>query len=390
LQDGLAPAHLAEKLERARELTALSERIGDLRHLGPAAYYRAAISYIQGRPAELAAAQDDLGRVVQATGQAYYEWVQACVGFGEHFLRSDFEAASAAIARTQELGRSFGPGDETEGALGLQEFMVRRETGRLEPIRGLITGDEDTATHWTPGLLAIYCELGLREPAERVLQLLLDRELPRHQISATWPVVLGYLCEAAAWLGDRAAAERLLPLVTEYAGLNLMGGEFLGLLGSADRQLAALESLLGLPAAEAHFEAALELDTRTGSPLHVATTLAAQLVHLRRSRDHSARAAEVADEARALSVRHELVRVARLLDAVEGPRRSGALPAGLTSREVQVLQLLGNGMSNRGIAKELVISDNTAANHVRSILMKIGAANRTQAAMYASAHGLLD
>jgi DNA-binding NarL/FixJ family response regulator len=65
------------------------------------------------------------------------------------------------------------------------------------------------------------------------------------------------------------------------------------------------------------------------------------------------------------------------------------LPAGLTARERQVLGLLGQGMSNRRIAGQLHITENTTANHVRSILMKTGAANRTQAAMFASSHGLL-
>jgi DNA-binding NarL/FixJ family response regulator len=54
-----------------------------------------------------------------------------------------------------------------------------------------------------------------------------------------------------------------------------------------------------------------------------------------------------------------------------------------------VLRLLGAGASNREIAGQLFITENTAANHVRSILMKIGAGNRTQAAIYASNHGLL-
>jgi DNA-binding NarL/FixJ family response regulator len=55
-----------------------------------------------------------------------------------------------------------------------------------------------------------------------------------------------------------------------------------------------------------------------------------------------------------------------------------------------VLQLLGEGLLNREIARRLVISENTAANHVRSILAKTGSGNRTQAAMFAAAHGLLD
>ena len=53
-----------------------------------------------------------------------------------------------------------------------------------------------------------------------------------------------------------------------------------------------------------------------------------------------------------------------------------------------MLRLLAEGLSNREIGNRLYISGNTAANHVRSILLKTGAANRTQAAMYAVEHGL--
>jgi DNA-binding NarL/FixJ family response regulator len=54
-----------------------------------------------------------------------------------------------------------------------------------------------------------------------------------------------------------------------------------------------------------------------------------------------------------------------------------------------VLQLLAEGRSNREIAEMLVIAENTAANHVRSILLKTGAANRTQAASRAISRGWL-
>ena len=64
------------------------------------------------------------------------------------------------------------------------------------------------------------------------------------------------------------------------------------------------------------------------------------------------------------------------------------LPAGLTSREGEVLKLIASGRSNRNIAGELFITTNTVANHVKSILAKIGSANRTEAAAFAVANGL--
>ena len=51
-----------------------------------------------------------------------------------------------------------------------------------------------------------------------------------------------------------------------------------------------------------------------------------------------------------------------------------------------MLALLAEGLSNREIGARLFISANTAANHIRSILMKTGTANRTQAARYATEH----
>jgi pimeloyl-ACP methyl ester carboxylesterase/DNA-binding CsgD family transcriptional regulator len=63
-------------------------------------------------------------------------------------------------------------------------------------------------------------------------------------------------------------------------------------------------------------------------------------------------------------------------------------PNSLTSRELEVLQLIAQGKSNREIADQLVISINTVTNHVKSILGKTGAANRTEAAAYAHRHHL--
>jgi HD-GYP domain-containing protein (c-di-GMP phosphodiesterase class II) len=70
-----------------------------------------------------------------------------------------------------------------------------------------------------------------------------------------------------------------------------------------------------------------------------------------------------------------------------GRRRTG--PAGLTSREVEVLQLLAGGLSNKGIARELGISPKTVGNHVEHVYTKIGADSRASAGLFAMRHGLL-
>jgi NarL family two-component system response regulator LiaR len=69
---------------------------------------------------------------------------------------------------------------------------------------------------------------------------------------------------------------------------------------------------------------------------------------------------------------------------------STAIPAGdeLTDREIEVLGLVAQGLSNQEIADHLVISERTVRKHVSNILGKLHLANRTQAALYAHRTGL--
>ena len=69
------------------------------------------------------------------------------------------------------------------------------------------------------------------------------------------------------------------------------------------------------------------------------------------------------------------------------PRRQ-ARPDGLTGREVEVLRLLAQGLSNREIAERLVISRKTAGHHIEHIYAKTGTPNRALASLYAASHCL--
>jgi two-component system, NarL family, response regulator LiaR len=60
----------------------------------------------------------------------------------------------------------------------------------------------------------------------------------------------------------------------------------------------------------------------------------------------------------------------------------------LTSREVQVVSLVAQGLSNQEIADRLVVSERTVRKHVSNILAKLHLANRTQAALYALRTGI--
>lgn len=61
----------------------------------------------------------------------------------------------------------------------------------------------------------------------------------------------------------------------------------------------------------------------------------------------------------------------------------------LSDRELEILRLVADGLSNREIANELVIAEGTVKNHVTSILGKLGVRDRTQAALRARDLGLL-
>jgi DNA-binding NarL/FixJ family response regulator len=61
-----------------------------------------------------------------------------------------------------------------------------------------------------------------------------------------------------------------------------------------------------------------------------------------------------------------------------------ANPAGLTTRQLQVLALLAEGLTNAEIAERLVVSPRTAEHHVAAVLTKLGASTRYEAARKAA------
>jgi DNA-binding CsgD family transcriptional regulator len=84
----------------------------------------------------------------------------------------------------------------------------------------------------------------------------------------------------------------------------------------------------------------------------------------------------------------EADRAAALLRALEGTGRAGPKRySGLTRRELEVLDLLGEGLSNAEIAERLFISTKTAGHHVSNVLMKLHLKSRTEAAVYAVREG---
>jgi HD-GYP domain-containing protein (c-di-GMP phosphodiesterase class II)/DNA-binding CsgD family transcriptional regulator len=99
-------------------------------------------------------------------------------------------------------------------------------------------------------------------------------------------------------------------------------------------------------------------------------------------------AAELQADARAGKLDAEAV-AAVLAAAGHSVGRRREWPAGLTTREVDVLRLVARGLSSKQIAAELVITPKTARNHIEHIYAKIDASSRVAASLFATEHGLL-
>ncbi|HTX00751.1 MAG TPA: LuxR C-terminal-related transcriptional regulator, partial [Acidimicrobiales bacterium] len=383
LWHGTAPELADTQFERSSEAARLAERRREHETLGAAANFRAMVSYLSGRPDELRSALADSRRAAQATNFPYFRYVYCCLAHADAFRRGDFRGAERWAEETIEQTSAFSD-EMTEGPHAVQLFMVRRETGGLARFRGLVDGSESFAGRWVPGLLALYSELDCRPGMERALRHLLERDLTTHTDEAQWPMELVFMVEAALVLGDARAVSRLRPFLAAYGHMNIVSGTLIASFGSADRYLARIAAALGeLSVAEQLFEDAVAMDEQMGSVVHQAETLAHQALFLAAT-GRAERARAAASQARRLAAPIRQARVLALLDSLAPP--SG--PDGLSERELDVLRLLASGLSNQEIGTRLHISANTAANHIRSILAKTGAANRTQAAMYAAQHQL--
>jgi DNA-binding CsgD family transcriptional regulator/tetratricopeptide (TPR) repeat protein len=110
------------------------------------------------------------------------------------------------------------------------------------------------------------------------------------------------------------------------------------------------------------------------------------------TRDDRARAAALLDEGEQIATALGLVPLGKRISAFRERYRLRLArnPAGLTTREFEVLQLLASGKANKEIAEALFISTHTVAVHVARVLEKTGSSNRTAAVAYATRHHLLE
>jgi DNA-binding NarL/FixJ family response regulator len=102
-----------------------------------------------------------------------------------------------------------------------------------------------------------------------------------------------------------------------------------------------------------------------------------------------AEGADIALAAHALSRRLAVLDPEMLASVLPARGLSPRLPEPLTGRELEVVQLLAQGLSNKAIGDRLQISEHTAKFHVNAIISKLGAQTRTEAAVRAIRLGLV-
>jgi DNA-binding CsgD family transcriptional regulator/tetratricopeptide (TPR) repeat protein len=332
-------------------------------------------------------------------------------------------AEAEAMAEEANALAEFLSGNDAGGGYGAQLFSIRRDQGRLDEARPLVEAVSRlgrSGATWRPALTVLQAELGLHEEARAGLSFLVAERLAAVPRDSLWSASLGYLADAAVVLGDEEAAAAIYGELVGFRGLVLQVGYLLAAHGAADRALGELCALMGRRRdAEAHFETALRVDRRSRMPVWLARTHLAygRFLARRAAAGDRGRAAAMLRSAREAGLACGMPRLtaqaAGLLDEVTaarggdafgavGPRGRVAAPyvggpglggassavGSLTARELALLPLLAEGRTNREIGERLYISQHTAANHIRSILLKTGCTNRTEAAAWALRHGL--
>jgi DNA-binding CsgD family transcriptional regulator len=163
---------------------------------------------------------------------------------------------------------------------------------------------------------------------------------------------------------------------------------------STSRVLGLLAHVAGRrPRALEHFERALTFCRESGFGPELAWSCHDYALALLEpgARHDRIKAAALLDESRQIALSLGLQPLASRIDEFRAryQARLGVKPAGLTTRELDVLRLISEGRTNKEIAQALFISTHTVAVHVARVLQKTGTSNRTEAAAFATRRHLL-
>jgi DNA-binding CsgD family transcriptional regulator len=213
------------------------------------------------------------------------------------------------------------------------------------------------------------------------------RRVPR---DSRWMPTMVFLTDASSQLDDRETAElcyrQLLPFEDRFA---TSGGGTVICLGSVALFLGMAAMTLGrFDDGEAHLRLAIQRNTAAGARPWAARAELAMADLLRRQGRARGQALDLAQRAArtagTLGMKVLRTRAQAVIDDLAATKG----PALLSRREREVAALVARGLTNREIARTLVLSERTAENHVQHILTKLGFGARAQIAAWAVSEGL--
>jgi DNA-binding CsgD family transcriptional regulator len=291
------------------------------------------------------------------------------------------EAAERELARASRVAEETGArGRCVDPRARLADLLVRQ--GRFEEAEQLLPGADGDG--WT---VRARAELQLARGEPSAAAVVLERRL--RQIgddSVLALTVLDLLVQARVAEGDAASAEAATAALEALAASTAIDR----VSAYAERARGRIEAAASQGGGLERLERAIALFARVGMDLEVGRTRL-DLARALRTVDRQAAIAEGRSAISALhaaSAGYERDIAAALLRELGDESRPVASRAvdELTPREIEVLRLLGEGLTNAEIAARLFISVKTAGNHVSNILMKLGLRNRSQAAALARTH----
>jgi DNA-binding NarL/FixJ family response regulator len=294
---------------------------------------------------------------------------------------ADAEAELTTATRELEQARPalMGPALARLGELRLRQ-------GRLDDAARLFE-QSSSQPQARLGLAALMLERGQADESAALLEQYVAQLGPAEATARAGALEL--LVRAHAARGDTAAAEGHLHTLERIASAL---GTDPSLASAAAARGILLRQRGELAAAIACFESAADIFQQTGAPFETARNrldLAALLADTGRG-DAAERHARLAVEAfDTLGARGEAERGRRLLRTLGAAGRTRAHSPSLTARQVEILRLVAQGMSNGEIAARLRLSEHTVKRHVANLLTRLGLSSRAAAVAFAAREGLL-